>query len=176
MKRLPLLLFASVILAACTTLQGGSGSAGNGGTDAADPEARIAEYESFDPAPYEEAPPNVEVDVEHQVPNRLMKGQATKGVARTIEGYRIQIFSTQEKRAAEEVLSSATDWWEQAQEGAPDTLTNEDLSAVIEYRQPYYRVRVGAFAERQQAERALNFVKEEYPDAFITRGTVTITE
>ncbi len=171
------LALTGLLLAACTTLQGKSnGNARNGNAETADPAERVADYEAFDPSPYAEAPPTANRDLQHQVPDRLMTGQATKGVARTVEGYRVQIFSTQEKRAAEEALSAATAWWEAAQKEAPSALSNEDLSAVIEYRQPYYRVRIGAFANRQRAERALDFVKEKYPDAFITRGTVTVTE
>lgn len=176
MKRLLVLLAVSLVFVACATVRGGSGSDGNGGAETPDPEDRVAAYESFDPASYEEAPPSVEVDIEHQVPDRLMQVQATQGVSRTVEGFRIQIYSTQEKRAAEEMLRTTTSWWERAKDDAPAPLKDGDLAAVIEYRQPYYRVRVGAFASRQQAERVLDFVKEEYPDAFITRGRVTVTE
>jgi hypothetical protein len=106
-----------------------------------------------------------------------MRGEASRGVRRTVEGFRIQIFSSQQKTVAERRLTGAREWWGQLrqQEDVQDDLFAEELPAVIEYRQPYYRVRIGSFAERERAEAALAVVKRQYPDAFIARSTVTIT-
>lgn len=171
------LLFVGLLAASCASIGASSGTDRDNADDARpDASERVADFESFDPSPYEETPPRAAVEINHQVPSRLMQGTAVEGVRRTVEGFRIQIFSTQEKRLADRRLEETLDWWEQSQSEAPEGLFRDDLSAIIEYGQPYYRVRIGAFEERNRAERALEFVKRQYPDAFIARTTVTVTE
>lgn len=137
----------------------------------------LSAVETFDPTTYAVQPPQRRVEVSHGVPDRLMRGEASRGIRRTVEGFRIQIFSSQEKSIAERRLTDARDWWRQKQheEGVPNELFPDRLPALIEYRPPYYRVRIGSFAEREQAEQALELVRPRYPDAFIARSTVTIT-
>lgn len=139
--------------------------------------ADLSTFETFDPSPYAVQPPRRTVDIQHNVPDRLMRGEASKGVRRTVEGFRLQIFSTQEKSVAERQLEEARDWWQaqRQRENVPEDLFPEQLPAIIEYRQPYYRIRIGSFAERERADEALSFVQRKYPDAFIARSTVTIT-
>jgi hypothetical protein len=55
-------------------------------------------------------------------------------------------------------------------------LFREQPPIVIEYSQPYYRVRFGAFAEREEAEEALEFVQKKYSGAFVARSTVTVVQ
>ncbi len=138
---------------------------------------RLSTFETFDPVMYAVTPKERQVTIQHTVPTRLMQGEASRGIRRTVEGFRIQIFSSQQKTVAERRLTEARNWWTQQrqQDDVQDDLFAEELSAVIEYRQPYYRVRIGSFAERERAEEALTVVKRQYPDAFIARSTVTIT-
>ncbi len=42
------------------------------------------------------------------------------------------------------------------------------------YLQPYYRVRMGAFATREDAEAALALVRRQYPEAFLVPDLVTV--
>lgn len=171
------LLIIGLLVASCASLGIGSDREAEPAEDERSRLAdRVAEYESFDPSPYRDSAPRTTVTVDHQVPEQLMQGTAVEGIRRTVEGYRIQIFSTQEKRIADQKLEETLDWWERAQSRAPEDLFQEELSAVIEYGQPYYRVRVGAFENRDRAEEALEFIKEQYPDAFLARTTVTVTE
>ncbi len=44
------------------------------------------------------------------------------------------------------------------------------------YIQPYYRVRVGAFASDAEADAALEFVRQEYPEAFLVPDVVTVMQ
>lgn len=178
--RLPLILSCVALLffSACSGVQQTEGQPRS--DQASDPEEEtvsLSAFETFDPTMYTVQAPQRQVDVQHMVPNRLMQGEASRGVRRTVEGFRIQIFSSQQKALAERRLTEARDWWGQTLQNAnvSDELFPEQLPAVIEYRQPYYRVRIGSFAERGQAEDALAVVKREYPDAFIARSTVTIT-
>jgi len=141
------------------------------------PTTTLASVETFNPSMYAVQPPQPELDVQHSVPDRLMRGEASKGVRRIVEGFRIQIFSSREKSTAERRRTEARDWWTQISQRAdiPEDLFPEQLPTNIAYRPPYYRVRIGSFAERERAEEALAFVQRKYPDAFIAQSRVTIT-
>ena len=146
------------------------------------PEAYPA-YETFDATPYDAQPPGP-VEVVHDVPPVVMAGRVvvparagrpapTEPTTRQVDGYRVQIFSSNSRASAEEIRDRALAWWERAQsgQGAP-----QQLEAVVTYLQPYYRVRLGAFATDADAEAALAFVRREYPEAFLVPDMVTITE
>lgn len=136
----------------------------------------LAESETFDVSTYPTRPPEQTVEVEHQVPFRLMQGRANEGVEQTVEGFRIQVFSAQDQEAAQEFRERVRRWWEQTESRAPDDLFRSSPPIVIEYSQPYYRVRIGAFADREDAEEALEFVHNEYSGAFVARSTVTVIQ
>jgi hypothetical protein len=174
-RLLPLALALLLAVAGCggsepATRQGPA--AGEAPTDEAP--ASVAAYEDFDPSRYPTEPPARRIDIEHTVPARLMASRAAQGVAQTVEGFRVQVFSTQDRRAANRVEEEVRTWWQDAKRNAPDRLFADEIEVVIEYRPPYYRVRVGAFATRDEAEDALGFVQQEFGDAFIARSTVTV--
>ncbi|PSQ80183.1 MAG: SPOR domain-containing protein, partial [Bacteroidetes bacterium QS_8_68_15] len=105
---------------------------------------------------------------------------ADEGVERTVRGYRVQVLSTKDQSAAEQAAGDAEQWWrEQAPSGAPPEglfSGEEGLPVYTVYRQPYYRVRVGNFTSRSEAEQALQFLSPRYGDAFIVRDDVTVTQ
>jgi len=180
-RRPPLAVLAlSVVLSACTGTSQTSGQNGPAepAPDPAD-EARtasVAEYETFDPSAYAARPPERTVEVTHQVPARLLQGRADEGVERTVEGFRIQVFSARDKQAAQDFRERVRQWWEEHKDDGVPPVLGEDPPIVVQYSQPYYRVRMGAFADRDAAEEALAFVDDEYTNAFISRGTVTVVE
>jgi len=140
------------------------------------PRTAVAEYETFDVSDYPVRPPDRTVEVTHQAPARLMQGRASEGVQQTVEGFRVQVFSAQEQEAARDFREKVRQWWEAVRDDAPDDVFGDDPPIVIEYSQPYYRVRIGAFAEREEAGEALEFVNEEYTGAFVARSTVTVVQ
>jgi hypothetical protein len=177
-RRSPLAILAlAVIVCACS---GASQTAGQGGPSEPAPETKegpsVAEYETFDASAYEARPPERTVEVKHQVPKRLMAGHADEGIRRTVEGFRIQVFSARDQQAAQDFREQVRQWWEKNKDSAPRSAFAEDPPIIIKYSQPYYRVRIGAFGERDVAEDALKFVSSEYPKAFISRGTVTVMQ
>lgn len=178
--RSPLAILAlAVVLCACSgssETTGQSGPSAESSPDPAEQTPRVAEYETFDPSAYEARPPERTVEVVHRVPERLLQGRADDGVRRTVEGFRIQVFSARDQQAAQDFREKVRQWWENAAEAVPTSVFGEDPPIVIEYSQPYYRVRIGAFADRDEAEEALSFVTETYESAFIARGTVTVTD
>jgi len=138
-------------------------------------------YETFDPAGYDAAP-DVPDEVVHDVPAGIMAGRVVvpgdagapapqEPQQQQVDGYRVQIFSSASRDAAENVRSEAVSWWERAQSapGAP-----RQMEVVVAYLQPYYRVRMGAFATREDAERALGLVRQQYPEAFLVPDLVTV--
>lgn len=140
----------------------------------------LADYEDFDASAFPEAELSAAVEVQHEVPEALMTGQAGEENVRRLQGYRIQIFSTDDKAAADDQLEAALAWWrEQREEGAiqqhyPGRSAEPPVHLV--YRQPYYRIRVGDFVSEAQARQFLVFVKQRFPDAFLARDVVTVRE
>jgi len=144
------------------------------------PPINMAEYEDFDPSAYADEPP-APAPVEHDVPPALLDGKATAtGTPRTVQGYRIQIYSAQDKQQADERVEEAMRWWRsQRSQGTLDGFTQGDDSqppVYLFYRQPYYRVRVGNFATRAHALRFLRLIETEFPSAFIVPDTVTVRQ
>lgn len=136
------------------------------------------DYETFDPTPYDAEPPQAQLKLEHDVPEVLMEGSIKEAVSegpRTVQGYRIQIFSSPNKASSESVRDEATAWWRVARED-PDAieLLPNGLPTEVDFNQPYYRVRVGAFEYRQEAEQAIRVIQRRFPEAFIVPDTVTL--
>lgn len=103
------------------------------------------------------------------------KERPARPVARTLQGYRIQILNTAEKKSADRGVAEATAWWEDLPAPRrPDGLGQASLDVEVKWQQPYYRVRLGNFATRGEAEAALRAVTSRFPDAFIVPDTVTI--
>ena len=180
--RLPLLLaLAALSLSACS----GLGPAGPDPGPEAPPdgptEPTYPAYETFDPADYDAGPPET-AEVVHDVPAGIMAGRVvipdqagppapSEPQPQQVEGFRIQIFSSANRQSAENVRTEAVSWWEGAQSsaGAPD-----EMEVQVAYLQPYYRVRMGAFASREDADAALALVRRQYPEAFLVPDLVTV--
>lgn len=76
----------------------------------------------------------------------------------TIDGFRIQIFM----EAGNDAVAHADSVLTAYNEAFPD------IPAYLSFGQPYYRIRVGDFRSRLEAERALNSIKRKYSNAFVT--------
>lgn len=73
-----------------------------------------------------------------------------------LEGWRVQIFfdaGAHSKRKATEVQNRFTSRYQETQ-------------AYLSFKEPYYRVRVGDFRSRIEAEGFLQKIKGEYPNSF----------
>lgn len=135
----------------------------------------MAVYEVFDPSPYAEEEVPSDIAVEHDVPESLMEGRAGASVSRTVQGFRIQVLNTLSKREADQEVEEILVWWrEQDREGGLFSRRGTPPVYTI-YRQPYYRVRIGDFVSREEAQRALDAIKSKFPGALIVPDTVTTT-
>jgi septal ring-binding cell division protein DamX len=183
---MPLFLRSTLPVAAVALLLAGSACVPSDATRREEPpeeqpeEVDLAQYEDFDPAPYREEVPSTgeEESVEHDVPERLLSGTAAEGVEQTVQGFRVQVLSSKDQSAAENAATEAQQWWRENAGSAPEGLFSDEdgLPVYTVYRQPYYRVRVGNFTDRAEAERALQFLQQRYGDAFIARSEVTVTQ
>ncbi len=170
MAGLTVVLFA----AGCSGGRGTTGTATDG--DVQRDVVRMSDYEDFDAAPYTEEEPEMQTAVDHDVPENLMTGRADQGVERVIQGYRIQIYQSLDKAQAIEQEEAAIAWWDDVQiENRPEGLFEDGLPAYLDYRQPYYRVRIGDFLSREDAERAARVVGIRFPGSFIAPDVVTVT-
>lgn len=172
------LVLIGASLAAC------SGSGETVREPEAEPEApTLSDVETFDARPYsleapEEPPPPT---VRHRVPDVLLRGGAddesdsTKVPLRR-SGYRVQIFSSEEKQRAEDVMSQAIAWWQDlyARVDSVRDVFPRDLPVYLEYGAPYYRVRVGDFLQRGPAEEALPVIRERFADAWVVPDQVLV--
>lgn len=177
------LLAASVWLSACSAFGPAGPAPGTDPEPPPEPVPSYPAYESFDPAGYD-ADPVVATEVVHDVPVRVMEGRVvvpdrtgppapTEPQPRQVDGFRVQIFTSSSRDAAERVRSEAVGWWERAQSSpnAPRT-----MEVIVGYQQPYYRVRMGAFASRADADAALALVRQQYPEAFLVPDLVTVID
>jgi SPOR domain len=80
-----------------------------------------------------------------------------------IDGFRIQLMATTDRRKVDQVMSSFSAIYQ----GVPVTWSQA---------QPYYRIRVGAFAQRDGAAKYLQTIKKDYPDAYIVTDKVSVAE
>ncbi|WP_420454155.1 SPOR domain-containing protein [Rubrivirga sp.] len=168
---------AALSLSACSGL---GPAAPDPGPDVPEtPEATYPAYETFDPSGLDAEPP-ASTTIVHDVPADVMAGRVRvpdqggapapppqEPVAQQVEGFRVQIFSSASRDAAERVRGEAARWWQRS--GGSGS-----MEAMVVYLQPYYRVRMGGFATREEAEAALALVRREYPEAFLVPDVVTV--
>ncbi len=121
--------------------------------------------ETFDPAPFADTPPPDGIEITHDVPESLMDGSQFTTSTRTprrMPGYRIQVYSSQDRQLADKALERAIVWWESLPEHE-----GSQAPVYLEYEQPRYKVRVGNYGSRDEANQLLYPVREMFPSAFI---------
>ena len=84
----------------------------------------------------------------------------------TIDGYRIQIF-----------MESGNDAVEHANQVMEEfKLQYPEIAVYLIFGQPYYRLRVGDFRTRLQAEKIFLELNKKYKNAFITAERINLPE
>ena len=127
--------------------------------------------------------------VQHDVPEALLTGRAdadaaprppttpparppstptgpARPVYRSQQGYRVQVFQSASKAEADAAVARAITWWRRARTGNPEVYTL--------YRAPYYRVRVGNYGSRGEAQRAIGALQGTFPNSFLVQDRVTV--
>lgn len=140
----------------------------------------LSEFEDFDPRPYSDVALEQSRTVEHDVPQQLLDGRVEEQSMKTVDGYRIQIFSSQNKREADQRANDVIAWWNASRDDSEFEASYPGNTAqppvYIVFRQPYYRVRLGNFAERKEALAFTQIVAKRFPDAFVLPDRVTVMQ
>jgi SPOR domain len=90
-------------------------------------------------------------------------GNKARTAEQTIEGFRIQLAATTDRRKVDQMQGAFTARYPGVYSG---------WSQVA----PYYRVRIGGFTSRNDATKFLTNIKKDYPDAYIVADKVKTTE
>lgn len=94
--------------------------------------------------------------------NQQIYMQLTEREQGYMDGYRIQIF-----------MESGNDAIDHAEEVIENFHADyPDIEAYLTYRQPYYRVRIGDFRDRLEAEGFLRRISRNYGQAFVVREKI----
>ncbi len=137
------------------------------------------EYENFNPEAYREPSRNPSPMIQHDVPEVLLSTEVPFfNPPEGQSGFRVEILSTLNKQEADQVVEDALAWWR-------DFVEDNSLHALYpqieseppvyqDFRAPYYRVRIGNFINRDDAERLLEVIEKSYPSAFIAPDMVII--
>jgi len=84
--------------------------------------------------------------------------------------YHVRLDVTKEKKTANRMLGRALEWWNERSETAsarPLSSANDSPVSVV-WRVPYYRVQIGPFASRTQADSVLQVARSAFPGAFVS--------
>lgn len=134
-----------------------------------------AAYEDFDLSPYADTAPE-QSSLVHDVPRQLMDGRTQASGARSLDGFRIQIYQTQDPVQADALMEEVSSWWEsEKRAGAEGRLFSGASPPVYNiWRQPYYRIRIGDFSSRDAADAALQSLSSRFTGAFVVPDRVTV--
>uniref|UniRef100_A0A7V2AYY9 SPOR domain-containing protein n=1 Tax=Rhodothermus marinus TaxID=29549 RepID=A0A7V2AYY9_RHOMR len=173
--RLYALSLGLMFLVGCATLRPKTEPRGPQPTEEA---LALADYEEFEPSAYADPPPPTP-QVVHDVPEALWLGQLGAAEPRVVvEGYRVQIALTENKAEADRLYEEVLTWWRQmVAEGrlADIAGTAADPPPIyIVYKAPYYRIRLGNFRNRAEAQRLLRLAAQRFEGAFITADQVIL--
>ncbi|MDE2732309.1 MAG: SPOR domain-containing protein [Bacteroidota bacterium] len=172
------LVCVAIVLPGCSQLSSSAGSDSAQAEPGTTP-VNWADYEDFNADRYREDPPSARPEVIHDAPAELLTGGGIQGQASGQQsGFRISIFSTLESQQADRATAEAIAWWQELErdEALADIYTTQEWEPPVyqDYRAPYYRVRIGNFASREDAQRMLALVEDRYPNAFIVPDQVVI--
>ena len=115
---------------------------------------------TYEPAPvYEPAPPPPPTPAYEPAPQRQ------------VSGFRVQVYASETNAGGEQKRAEAQQWWTAEQRR---TGFQAPLDAYVVYLDGLYKVRMGAFTNRPDAESALALVRTRFPDAFLVPDLVTV--
>lgn len=105
---------------------------------------------------------NVQIIADARVDTLIEKHIAINEYNPQIDGWRIQIFfeaGNYSKRMAIEAKSEFVNKY-------------SDIPAYVIFQQPYYKVRIGDYRIKMDAEKFLKKIERKYPNAFVVRDEI----
>lgn len=110
---------------------------------------------------------DVYISQNHDMPEGFLKEDASDESINSnpYDGYRVQILSTRKVEVADSVAGSFRIW-------ADTTITGYNANAYVSFRQPYFKVHIGDFQQRDHANRFSKLIKKKYPDAWVVHDRI----
>jgi hypothetical protein len=159
---LQVVLLVATLLSACSSSHRTSDNTrSTSGQKQEGEKAPLSTYEAtFQPSAYDEAPEVVEQQLAAQQEPSDLRRDSVAVEEETLQGYRIQIFAS--SRIDEALLAKQT---------AAQLITTDSLYIVFD--PPVYKLRVGDYRTRLDANRALaSIIQKGYPDAWIVSDRI----
>lgn len=84
--------------------------------------------------------------------------------------YHVRLDVTEEKDAADRTLGRALEWWGERSEAivARPLPTDDGSPVAVVWKAPLYRIQIGPFASRAEADSVLQVARSSFPDAFVS--------
>ncbi|MDZ7680455.1 MAG: SPOR domain-containing protein [Fodinibius sp.] len=103
----------------------------------------------------------------HDMPEAFTKIDSSQSSINSdpYDGYRIQIISTRNKQQADSVAFKYRAW-------SDTTIAGYTAEAYVFFRQPFYKVHVGDFQQRSQANSFSKLIKDRYPNAWVVHDRI----
>lgn len=110
---------------------------------------------------------DVHTTQKHDMPEAFLKKDSsdTSINSNPFDGYRVQIISTRDVQLADSVAGQFRIW-------ADTTITGYEAKAYVSFRQPYYKVHIGDFQQRDRANSFSRLIKHKYPDAWVVHDRI----
>lgn len=103
---------------------------------------------------------------QHDVPEAFLKVDTTDNSHyNPFDGYRIQIHTSRDLSMADSVSTQFRLW-------ADTTITGYTPKAYVFFKQPYYKVHVGDFQDREKANVLSKIIKRKYPEAWVVHDRI----
>ncbi|MEX0770790.1 MAG: SPOR domain-containing protein [Balneolaceae bacterium] len=101
----------------------------------------------------------------HDMPEHFLREVEEEEESDIYAGFRIQVLSTRDMELADTTQTAFNAW-------ADTTFQGYIPRAYVFFRQPFYRVRVGDFNDRERAIEFSRKIKSRYPDAWVVHDRI----
>lgn len=110
---------------------------------------------------------DVQNSQKHDMPEVFLRKDSSDASLNSdpFDGYRVQILSTRDQPLADSVATKFRAW-------ADTTITGYTADAYVFFKQPFYKVHVGDFQERDKANSFSRLIKRHYPEAWVVHDRI----
>ncbi len=110
---------------------------------------------------------DVHTSLNHDMPAVFQKKDSSDAALRSdpSDGYRVQIISTKDVELADSVANKFRSW-------ADSTIEGYSAETYVSFNQPFYKVHIGDFQKRDQANSFSKLIKRRYPDAWVVHDRI----
>jgi len=134
-----------------------------------------SEVETVEMARYPNEPVVKNREIQHEVPQELMSSTADSGLLEDVDGFRIQVFASEVRDNAAQAEEDVRQWIRSLSEERRTILGIKTSPTIYStYKQPYYRVRMGNFLTRAEAQPVLTALRSRFSGALIVPDVVQV--